>query len=141
MRITDLLARESIELNGLAKTKDETIKAMAELMAKSGKIADKEAYAEGLKKREEMAKMVILAYRTVEEDDDFTSSEISFSDSSKISDWAIEFASECAYRGFITGMPDGTFAPSDNATRAQAAVVANRLYDSLYGNTDGEDKQ
>lgn len=53
MRITDLLARESIELNGLAKTKDETIKAMAELMAKSGKIADKEAYAEGLKKREE----------------------------------------------------------------------------------------
>lgn len=90
-------------------------------------------------KREEMAKMVILAYRTVEENDDFTSSEISFSDSSKISDWAIEFASECAYRGFITGMPDGTFAPSDNATRAQAAVVANRLYDSLYGNTDGED--
>lgn len=53
MRITDLLARESIELNGAPKTKDEIIKDMAKLMAKSGKIADEKAYAAGLKKREE----------------------------------------------------------------------------------------
>lgn len=53
MRITDLLAKESIMLNGVSQTKDETINSMAQLMARSGKIKDVKAYAAGLKKREE----------------------------------------------------------------------------------------
>ena len=53
MRITDLLARESIELNGTSKTKTETIRAMADLMEKSGKLSDKEEYIAGLLRREE----------------------------------------------------------------------------------------
>lgn len=53
MRITDLLARESIELNGTSKTKAETIRAMADLMEKSGKLSDKEEYIAGLLRREE----------------------------------------------------------------------------------------
>lgn len=53
MRITDLLSKESIELNGASASKKDTIRAMAELMAKSGKVNDKEAYIEGLIKREE----------------------------------------------------------------------------------------
>ena len=92
-------------------------------------------------KREEMAKMVILAYRTVFTEDAFAASDSAFTDSDEISGWAREFAEECAQKGFITGMPDGTFAPADNATRAQAAVVVNRLYDSLNGKTDGEEQQ
>ena len=84
-------------------------------------------------KREEMAKMVILAYRTVFTDDVFEFTESVFADSDKISDWARDFAEECAQKGFITGMPGGTFAPADYATRAQAAVVVNRLYDVLHG--------
>ncbi|MDO5396686.1 MAG: fructose-specific PTS transporter subunit EIIC [bacterium] len=53
MRIRDLLARESIELNGTPKSKDEAIRAMAKLMAKSGKITDEQEYVSGLFKREE----------------------------------------------------------------------------------------
>ncbi len=53
MRITDLLAKESVELNGGSMTKAETIRKMADLMDKSGKISDKEAYIKGLCKREE----------------------------------------------------------------------------------------
>lgn len=53
MRITDLLSRESIKLDGVASTKKETIRQMADLMEKSGKISDKNAYVEGLMKREE----------------------------------------------------------------------------------------
>ena len=53
MRITDLLAKESIELGGASMSKDETIAKMGDLMYASGKITDKEAYIEGLKKREE----------------------------------------------------------------------------------------
>lgn len=53
MRITDLLAKESIELNGASLSKADTIAKMADLMYASGKITDKNAYIEGLKKREE----------------------------------------------------------------------------------------
>lgn len=53
MRITDLLAKESIELRGTPKTKEETIGAMADLMEKSGKISDKNGYIAGLLRREE----------------------------------------------------------------------------------------
>jgi len=54
MRITDLLSKESIRLDGVSSTKKETIRAMADLMEKSGKISDKNAYVEGLIKREEV---------------------------------------------------------------------------------------
>ena len=53
MRITDLLAKESVELNGGSMSKADTIAKMADLMYASGKITDKDAYIEGLKKREE----------------------------------------------------------------------------------------
>ena len=53
MRITDLLAKESIELNGASMSKADTIVKMADLMYASGKITDKDAYIEGLKAREE----------------------------------------------------------------------------------------
>ena len=41
MRITDLLSKESIRLDGVSSTKKETIRGMADLMEKSGKISDK----------------------------------------------------------------------------------------------------
>lgn len=53
MRITDLLSRESISLNGNPKDKAEAINKMADLMDKGGKISDKAAYVAGLFKREE----------------------------------------------------------------------------------------
>lgn len=53
MKITELLAAESIALNGAAGNKKETLDAMVALMAKSGKIADIETYRQGVYKREE----------------------------------------------------------------------------------------
>lgn len=53
MRITELLARESIELNGKVRTKDEALSKMAGLMAASGKIKDEKTYKQGLLRREQ----------------------------------------------------------------------------------------
>lgn len=53
MRITDLLKKESIDLEGSSGSKPETIRKMADLMEKSGNISDKEEYVKGLEKREE----------------------------------------------------------------------------------------
>ena len=48
MKIRDLLAVESIDLNGKVNGKNETLDAMVALMAKSGKINDVEKYRKGV---------------------------------------------------------------------------------------------
>lgn len=53
MKIRDLLAVESIELNGVAANKKEAIDQMVALMAKNGKINDVETYRKGVYAREE----------------------------------------------------------------------------------------
>ena len=53
MKITDLLAKESIKLNATIKDKDEVLNTMVDLMNKSGKISDKKLYLEAVKAREE----------------------------------------------------------------------------------------
>jgi PTS system fructose-specific IIC component len=53
MKIRELLAVESIELNGAAAEKNQVLDQMVELMAKSGKIRDVETYRKGVYAREE----------------------------------------------------------------------------------------
>lgn len=53
MKIVDLLKRESIELNGKAASKPETIEKMVSLMADGGNIANIEVYKAGVFAREE----------------------------------------------------------------------------------------
>ena len=51
-----------------------------------------------------------------------------FADRADFSDWAQEAIVEAAAAGLISGYPDGSFRPQDNATKAEAAtVVANLL--------------
>lgn len=53
MRITDLLDKQSISLNGAPKNKKEALDQVVDLMAKSGKINDVEAYRQRVYAREE----------------------------------------------------------------------------------------
>ena len=53
MTIRDLLAAESINLNGTPAGKTEALNQCIDLMAKSGKIADVETYRKGVFAREE----------------------------------------------------------------------------------------
>ena len=53
MKIRDLLSPVSIELNGQPGTKDQVIRAMVDLMVKSGKIKDADTYRKGVFAREE----------------------------------------------------------------------------------------
>jgi hypothetical protein len=50
-----------------------------------------------------------------------------FSDRDEIAVWAKDGVGLCTIQGIITGMGDGTFAPLQNANRAQAAVMLYRL--------------
>ena len=53
MRITELLDKRSIRIDGAPKSKNEALDQMVELMAKSGKINDLEAYRQEVYRRDE----------------------------------------------------------------------------------------
>ena len=53
MQITDLLKRESVELNGSAGSKAEALDKLIQLMVKQGNIADPEEYRKKVFAREE----------------------------------------------------------------------------------------
>lgn len=55
------------------------------------------------------------------------SGEVEFIDSEFISDYAINAVSALSGSGIINGMSDGSFAPKSNLTRAEAAVMLDRL--------------
>ena len=53
MKITDLLSKDAIKLNGIANSKQDAINKLVDLMAKNGNLTDKEKYTQVLLKREE----------------------------------------------------------------------------------------
>ena len=76
--------------------------------------------------REEMAKVLLnvcSVYLKVSEN----SAKAEFTDFDAVSPWAAEAVSVCAELGLISGMPDGSFAPKESVTRAQAAIVSDKI--------------
>jgi len=53
-----------------------------------------------------------------------------FTDHNSISDWALADVLAIQAAGIITGYPDGTFAPSNTATRAEVAAIFARFLDA-----------
>lgn len=53
MKITDLLSKDAIKINGIASNKEDAINKLIDLMAQNGNITDKEKYKQVVLKREE----------------------------------------------------------------------------------------
>ncbi|CAH1221754.1 hypothetical protein PAECIP111892_05037 [Paenibacillus auburnensis] len=77
--------------------------------------------------RQDMAVMIYKAAQAAKLTLNSSQSSVSFTDLSVISGYALEAVTLLTEGGLISGMGDGTFAPQNNATRAQAAVIINRL--------------
>lgn len=75
--------------------------------------------------RQDMA--VILARTAEKLGIQMTAGEESFSDMSSAADYAKDAILRMKESGVITGMSDGSFRPEEKATRAQTAVMINRL--------------
>ena len=56
------------------------------------------------------------------------SGDVQFADKSDISAYALEAVAAMQEKGIINGIGDNRFAPKNNATRAEAAVIIYRLY-------------
>ncbi len=55
------------------------------------------------------------------------SEELNFADSRRIPTWAAESVSAVFDAGILKGYPDGTFQPQNNLTRAEAAVIIEKI--------------
>ena len=78
--------------------------------------------------RQEMAVIIVNAYSYLE-GKGANGGIDNFTDKAEIADWAKAAVDTASSVGLISGMGDGTFAPSANATRAQAASIVKRLLD------------
>jgi len=76
--------------------------------------------------REEMAVVIMKAYAFLGKT--ASSGQIDkFADKDTISDWAVNYVDQAVSTGMISGMSADTFAPKENATRAQVTSLIKRL--------------
>ena len=80
--------------------------------------------------REEMAAICVNVWR-FNVDEAIPDTDTIFTDTDEISPWATDYVKYAFNLDLIKGNGDGTYAPQVNATRAEAAVIAARLYDLL----------
>lgn len=105
-----------------------TAVASAKKMGITAGYEDNTFHPDDLITRQEMATM---AYRTAEIAGislPQVAEKSPFTDEGSIADYAAEAISQMQQSGIINGMGDGRFAPEENATRAQAAVIIYQLY-------------
>ncbi len=56
--------------------------------------------------------------------------ELNFTDKAAIAKWAKEGVKKCVGEGLVNGMPNGSFAPEESATRGQGAKILSLFYES-----------
>ena len=78
-------------------------------------------------KREDMAVMICRAIEALKLNIPANVPNADFSDEAQISDYAADAVEKMQKAGFINGVGNDMFDPCGNATRAQAAVIINRV--------------
>lgn len=83
--------------------------------------------------REDMA---VIMYRLISKYGAVLSEPKTFTDTDSVSEYASEAVGLLGGEGIISGMPDGSFEPRSNLTRAQAAVVIYNVYTKYFEKGD-----
>lgn len=82
--------------------------------------------------REEMAMILYRFAKFLEvSDTEISGIQLSYSDPSEISPWAIDAVKYCQETNFITGRGNGNFEPKETATRAEVATILERFITAI----------
>lgn len=81
--------------------------------------------------REQMALMTDNFIKAMAIIPDVVKAKADFADKGLISGWSAAAVTKMQQYGIINGNPDGTFAPKDTATRAQAAIILKSYIESI----------
>ncbi|MBN3524389.1 endo-beta-N-acetylglucosaminidase [Paenibacillus apiarius] len=76
--------------------------------------------------REELSVMIVRALKLTD-----GAQALSFSDRDAVASWALEAVKIAAGHNLVKGYPDGTFQPKQSVSRAEAALMINRVMDKL----------
>ena len=79
--------------------------------------------------REQLAVMVANYCKL--KDTEAVSKELTFTDADKISSWAKDSLEYCVAKGFFSGYPDGTILPQKLVSRAEVAVILDKVMEAL----------
>ena len=79
--------------------------------------------------REEAASVIVKAYDSLNGQRSFLGDISGFSDNDEISLWARSYVRACCGLDIVKGKSPDVFAPKDNMTRAEAAVIVKRFAD------------
>lgn len=77
--------------------------------------------------REQMAKMLAQAYILLHPDAELEMQALTFADTDRISDWAVDYVAAAVNFGIMNGMDNNCFQPSGTALREQAFAATYRL--------------
>ncbi len=80
--------------------------------------------------REQMAVMIMNAFGKLSTEN-ITDVALSFEDANTMSDWSKMAVAKANALGIVSGKADGTFAPKDSSTRAEAAMMVYKLLKAL----------
>jgi len=81
--------------------------------------------------REQMAVMAVRALKTGGKQPAASAEKLTFTDNAAIGEWSRTAVSQLVSAKLINGMSDGSFAPKNDTTRAQAASVLKRILQHL----------
>lgn len=70
------------------------------------------------------AEIVTIIGRSLDQKSD---RQLEFTDTADIQDWAVEYVALSVEKGFVSGYPDKSFKPKDNAKRSEAAKIVHAL--------------
>ena len=76
------------------------------------------------------AEIAVMIVRAMQEQAP-AGAQLNFTDAATIPAWAAPYIKVAADAGIITGKPNRSFAPSENATRAEAATMTAKMLSSL----------
>ena len=85
--------------------------------------------------REDMLVMMMRAVEAFDIKLNMEKKDIHFNDENTIADYAVAAVMEFAQRGIVNGYQDGSFAPKNHTTRAEAAVILYRIYNIINSQT------
>lgn len=76
--------------------------------------------------RQEIAVIIMKACSRASKPN-YPGNSLAYSDANDISPWAKEGIAQASHAGIMSGYPDGSFHPHNQASRAEAAIVAGQL--------------
>ncbi|MFD0962229.1 golvesin C-terminal-like domain-containing protein [Paenibacillus chungangensis] len=100
-------------------------------------VAEDQFHPDEMLTREQLAVLVVRAFKLVKYADALDTATVSFLDSDNVSPWASDAIALLYRLDIVSGYPDGTFKPKRGASRAEVAYLLSKIIELIPGEEKG----